>query len=140
VFPVPTPLHRAPPRKSGLQLQLYFSQQSLITEEPPFRICPSKDHLHERPPLGTEHVSITLPDGRRRYLSIRQPNNINQQVTNSSRQGFLSRPIEEIAKEAELRMIANVAKRSEIDECIQPVFDEDMVRNIPDTNNNFSER
>ena len=91
---------------------MLFSSTSLATQGEDIIKVISSSILKDRPPLGGEHLSLTLADGSRKYVLKRCHNNA---IPNEYgvHQNLLSKSIQEIAAEAEARKIAKVAAAQE---------------------------
>jgi hypothetical protein len=71
----------------------------------------SKKFLKERPSLGDDCQSVTLPNGKRKYIYYRRDPPLKSVI--SERDSLLSKPIEEILREAERKKIASLAAHEE---------------------------
>jgi hypothetical protein len=80
-----------------------------VTQLPSFTSASSesKKFLKDRPALGDDCQSVTLPNGKRKYIYYRRDSSLKAAV--SEREALLSKPIEEILREAERKKIASLA-------------------------------
>lgn len=90
--------------------QSLFPYSGLVTQLPSYRSIDSTKCLRDRPPLGEEYESITLPNGKRKYLYFRKTE---PKSLFSERESLLSKPMEEILKEAEQRKITALSSYEE---------------------------
>jgi hypothetical protein len=91
----------------------FLSYSSLVTQFPSYRTVHSVTYLKDRPPLGEDSETVTLPNGKRKYLYYRQQKKKSEDDGKYSlRDSLLSRPIEEILKEAERNKIIRLASSS----------------------------
>jgi hypothetical protein len=92
----------------------FLAYSSPVTQAPPYHSVPSIKYLQDRPLLGAECESVTLPNGKRKYIYYRKISEGNGSYF-SLRDSLLSRPIEEILKEAERNKITRLASSSSLD-------------------------
>lgn len=87
-----------------------------ITQLPSFisATAEAKKYLKDRPSLGDDCQSVTLPNGKRKYIYHRRDGEAPPlKSVISERDSLLSKPIEEILREAERKKIASLAAHEE---------------------------